>query len=481
MRIKLPNEFKSATVYVLANLFSRGLAIITVPIFTRIMTTEQIGIVTLFTSWFALISAFSTLSLTSGGFSLAMKEYKGERYKYVSSVLFLTTIIAFLLAIVYFINSDFWEKILGLSKPLIGLMIVGLVLAPARDFWLAKERYEYKYKLAAAVTICSALIASVLSISVVIWANKNGVNNTADFRLFSTYAIIYGIDGTIFLYLLLKGKCLVNKEFWKFSLKLSLPLVGYSVSTQILNVSDRMMIDALIGKSEVGIYGTLYTVSSLSIMIWTTINASFVPYLFENIDNRTERIKEIANILLFVYSGVAVMITFFSPEIVLILATDEYLEAKAIMPPIAAGVFMISVSNLYSNILVYYKKTTYIMYASIIAALLNVILNLVFISKFGYMAAAYTTLFSYIVLAALEYLWAQSFDRKMNKEKDDVYDNKAFLFLSVLTIVLCMCALPLYRFYAIRYIAAIAVGSVYLLIIYKNKGKITEIKKRNIK
>ena len=69
------------------------------------------------------------------------------------------------------------------------------------------------------------------------------------------------------------------------------------------------------------------------------------------------------------------------------------------MPPIAGGVFLTCVSNMYSNIMIYYKKTQYIMYASIAAAATNVVLNYFCIAKFGYMAAAYTTLVAYIVLA----------------------------------------------------------------------------------
>lgn len=80
---KIPRGFKSAAVYTLATVFSRGLAIITVPIFTRIMSTEQIGIVNLYNSWYSMISVVATLSLTSGGFAVAMKEYETERDAYI--------------------------------------------------------------------------------------------------------------------------------------------------------------------------------------------------------------------------------------------------------------------------------------------------------------------------------------------------------------------------------------------------------------
>ena len=95
---KLSESAKSAVVYTFATLFSRGLAIITVPIFTRMMTTTQIGTVNLYNSWYSLISAFATLSLTSGGFAVAMKEYAGDRDKYQSAVLSLTSIIAIIIA-----------------------------------------------------------------------------------------------------------------------------------------------------------------------------------------------------------------------------------------------------------------------------------------------------------------------------------------------------------------------------------------------
>lgn len=59
------------------------------------------------------------------------------------------------------------------------------------------------------------------------------------------------------------------------------------------------------------------------------------------------------------YAIVAALLTFFAPEIVRTLATEEYYEAIYIMPPIAGGVFLTCVSNMYSNIMIYYKKTEF--------------------------------------------------------------------------------------------------------------------------
>ena len=64
----IPQGAKSGFVYTFATLFSKGLAIITVPVFTRIMSTEQIGIVNLYNTWYSLITIVATLALTSNLF-----------------------------------------------------------------------------------------------------------------------------------------------------------------------------------------------------------------------------------------------------------------------------------------------------------------------------------------------------------------------------------------------------------------------------
>ena len=468
----IPEGVKSAVVYTASSVFTRGLAIITVPIFTRLMTTDQIGIVNIYNSWYSLISAFTTLSLTSGGFAVAMNEFSDKRDEYESSILSLTSIIAILIAIIYILAPSFWQHTLGLTNAVIVLMLIGFLFAPARDFWLARQRYEYKYKLAGLVSILTAIIASFFSIFVVIYFSKNGSDNTASARLFANYFVVYVVAAIIWIYIMFKGKKFYSKKYWSMSLSISIPLVGYNIAGQILNVSDRMMISSMVSNSAVGIYSTLYTVSSLSLMVWQAINASFIPYLFQNIDKKNHNIKKVSTMLMGAYAIIAVLLTYFAPEIVKILATKEYYEAIYIMPPIAAGVFFTSYANLYSNIAVYYKKTKYVMYPSFVAAGLNLLLNYIFIKLFGYMAAAYTTLFSYIILAILQVVWVKRLCKDNGTSINNIFDNKMMFILAVLTTVSTLFGIILYVNTFIRYAVSI-LGIILLLIlvrlIYKRK------------
>ena len=461
---KIPVEVKSATVYTFSTLFSRGLAIITVPIFTRLMSTSQIGIVNLYNSWYSMISAIATLSLTSGGYVVALREYENDRNGYQSSVLSLTSIIAVLLAITYFVNPTFWSRGLGLPKGLIVLMLIGFLFAPARDFWLARQRYEYKYKLSGIVMVGSALLASVLSILVVVKLSKIDVTIVAEGRLYSNYIIIYGVSAVIWIYTFFKGRTFVNKEYWKLSLVLSLPLVGYSISSQILTVSDRMMISQMVDNSAVGIYSTLYTVSSLSLLVWQAVHSSFVPYIFRNIEKDNSGIKRVSAQLMTFYADVAILMTFLAPEIVKILATREYYEAIYIMPPIAAGVFFTSFANLYSDIAVYYKKTKYVMYPAIIAAVSNLVLNYIFINLYGYMAAAYTTLFSYILFALFQGIWARKICKEHGIKTGTIYNDKFMIMLAIITTAISLIGILFYRHTFLRYCAIVILGVIIVFV-----------------
>lgn len=469
---KIPIEVKSATVYTFSTLFSRGLAIITVPVFTRLMTTSQIGIVNLYNSWYSMISAIATLSLTSGGYVVALREYESNRDGYQSSVLSLTSLISLLLVGVYLVNPSLWSKLLGLPSGLIILMLIGFLFAPARDFWLARQRYEYKYKLSGFVMMGSALIASLLSILTVIKLSAVDENLVAEGRLYSNYLIIYGVSAVIWFCTMLKGKTFFNKEYWKLSLSLSLPLVGYSVASQILTVSDRMMISQMVGNSAVGIYSTLYTVSSLSLLVWQAVHSSFVPYIFRNIENGVDGIKRVSSQLMTFYAAVAVLMTFLAPEIVRILATEEYYEAIYIMPPIAAGVFFTSFANLYSDIAVYYKKTKYVMYPAIIAAVSNLILNYIFIKIYGYMAAAYTTLFSYILFALFQGVWAKKICKEYGIESGTIYNDRYMIALAVITTLISLSGILFYGNTILRYGVVILLAVVCAVIgkkVIKNK------------
>lgn len=95
------------------------------------------------------------------------------------------------------------------------------------------------------------------------------------------------------------------------------------------------------------------------------------------------------------------------------------------------------------------------MLASGTAAVVNVVLNAIFIPKFGYQAAAYTTLAAYIIMALIESVVA-TICYKENMKTKMIYDNKLIFALCMGTVLLSFIALFLYRTRTPRYIVCLA-------------------------
>ena len=92
------------------------------------------------------------------------------------------------------------------------------------------------------------------------------------------------------------------------------------------------------------------------------------------------------------------------PEIVMFIGGDKYAGAENVIPPVAVSLLLLFYAQLFINVEFYYEKKKDLVFASIGAAILNLVLNWIFIPRYGYVAAAYTTLVSYVVFAGSNYL-----------------------------------------------------------------------------
>lgn len=454
---------KSAIVFTLAILVSRGLAFITTPIFTRIMPIDQIGVVGLYTSSFVILSSITSLGLTSGGFMVGMKEYADKRSQYISSILSLTTLASVVLFFLFITLPYFWTNLLGLPIGLILLMVLGCILTPAYEFWLMRQRYEYAYKKAAIITIVTSFISTLFALIAVI-LTREMPSSSGEIRIYVSIGTSLLVYLVFWLIQMKKGKVFYNKVFWTSSLSLGLPLLGHSFASQILSVSDRILIAKYVDNYAVGIYTTLYTIASLTLMLWGAINSSYVPYLFQNIESKDKRniVSKSAVQLLSIFSAITVCVSIMAPELVKILAPSEYCEYVRIIPPIVAGVFFITVGNFYSNILVFCKKTMAIMFSTLIACIVSVFLNILLIPKIGFEVAAYNTLLSYVLFAFLQAYFSYKVFRKQY-DGQFVYNNFKMTGVTLLTILLCLICIPLYNYNVLRYLYGLV---MIIMVIY---------------
>lgn len=451
---------RAALWFVFCNIMQKGISTITVPLFTRLLTTAEYGTYSLYISWFNILTIVTSLNLYYGVFNNALNRIrdKTERDKYVSSMQGLTITLTIILIAVYTPFQDFWSRLLGLNKLVLWLMMAELLVEPALQFWSARQRFEYRYKTMVSVTLLKSIINPVLGLTLVVVAR----NDKALARIVSVVSVEVVVAGSIMILQFIRGKNFYNKANWKYALSFNIPLIPHYLSGTVLNQGDRIMIQNMVGESEVGIYSVAYSIGMLVQLFTNAINNSMTPWMYENLNLKNyKNIRKNVNAILLFLGGAIVALCFFVPELVRIFGSEEYYSAIYIVPPVAASVYFIFLYNIFAIPQMYYEKQKFMSVASIVAALLNIVLNAIFIPVFGFYAAGYTTVASYIVYSIGHY-W---FSRKVCIKEIgsfELFDSKGILLISIGVFGCSIAFVFLYQFGTIRYLmAALLFGVAY--------------------
>lgn len=121
----------------------------------------------------------------------------------------------------------------------------------------------------------------------------------------------------------------INKEISVAAFKYSLPLIPHSVSGYLSVMLDRILLNKLIGIQQVGLYGVANQFGNILNLFTSSINQAFTPWLYQKLEKENEssnyksiyKFAEISNVLC---CFVALVITFFSPEFIRLMTTDEF-------------------------------------------------------------------------------------------------------------------------------------------------------------
>lgn len=391
---------KAGAWYVVSSILVKAVSIITTPIFTRLMTTEEYGVTATFNSWYVLLLTFCTLNLTYS-IGRAKLDYPDKLDPYIGSMQILSGLITLVISIAALFFLEPLSGILELPEIGVVLLVVYLFFSPTINFVQNGYRYRYQYKENVGIAWYTAFTTVILSL--VLMLSFDG--NKAIYRMIGI--VIPTVVLSIFLGIksFIKGNLKINMEYWRYGLALSVPLVLHTVSMNILSQSDRIFITKICGPSDTGIYSLVQNYGVLLAIVTNAVSDGWLPWFHDTYyAKKYEDIKKnsMQIVVLGCYVGLACI--GFAPEAILILGGEKYMSGVYCVPPIILGIVCQYVYTHYVNIEMHLKKTVYISMGTIFAAILNIVLNAVFIPYFGYVAASYTTLASYVVLMIIHYI-----------------------------------------------------------------------------
>lgn len=442
----LPVGVKASIAFALCSMIQKGIQFITIPIFGRILTTEQYGQYSMFQTWYSVIFVFATLNLSGGCFNNGMMKYPEDRYGFISSMQGLSTLVTFITFFLCAILYPFLGHFVKLPVFVLIAMFVYLLFEPSITFWSAKQRYEYKYIALVIYTIGFSIIETVLGLLAVLFYEEKGIA-----RILSV--CIVNVLAGLFFYILnfARGKKFHSNEYWSFALRFNLPLVPHYLSQIVLGMSDRIMIENMEDTSTVGIYGVAYNLGMIISIFVSSINASFIPWSFSAMKREDyQGIRKLSNGLVLLMGIIALLPIMLAPEAIMIIGRPEYFKAVWIIPPVALSALLTFIYSLFGNIEFYFEKSKYVMIATVTAAVSNIILNYFFIRIFGFIAAGFTTLACYAIMVIMHYIFMKKICSSNGIGK--IYDLKFIIFIVSLLCFVSPFFMLLYNTYIPRYI-----------------------------
>lgn len=459
----LPVEVKASTAYTICSILQKSLSFITLPLFTRLLTTEEYGQSTIYNSWMSILVIFLTLNLPYGSFNTAMVKYEKNRDGYISSINGLCTVFAAVfLFIVYLPFFKVWNKVFELPTFMMVFMVVEALFNNATQLWMGKQRFEFRYKKVIAVTLLTSIASPALSFVLVISTHEKGYS-----RILGN-SIITIVCGLVLYLLCLHNNCrrLYDKEFWKYALSFNIPLIPYYLSQTIFNQSDRIMISHMVGTDKAAIYGVGYSLALVLSFVLNSINNAYVPWFYGKLkEGKGTENRKISLYITLLMAVLLLGVIAAAPEIILVMAGQKYKDAMWVVPPVAMSLLLLFYAQLFINVEFFFEEKKLLVIATGGAALLNVALNYLCIKEFGFVAAAYTTLASYVVFAFCNYF---SYKRTAKKHgiEPNMYNEKLLVVLFLVFIILGFLAMSLYDFFIARYSA---IAAAVVVIVLKRK------------
>lgn len=438
---KLSQGIKASIAFFFASVISSGITYIVTPIYTRILSTQEYGYVSVYLTWQEIFGILAMFCLSYGVFNNGMMDFPDERDDYSFSMLILSNIITCIFALIVLLTLKWTYKFLKIDIPLLLLMLIYFITLPAYNFWTARQRFEYKYKKVVFVSIIIAITTPIVAILAILLSN-----NKIYARIFGAEIINIIVSIVFYIYLAYKAKFHIKTKYWKFALKFNSPLILHYLSIYLLSNSDRIMIDNMVGHSETAYYSLAYTIASIVLIIWTAANSSLTPYTYQKCKEEDyEAIEKVSKPIILLFAVACFGISLMAPELLAIISTKEYLDALYVIPPIVGGVFFQVQYSMYATIIYYYKKTIYVMIGSVTATIANIVLNYIFIKKYGYYAAGYTTLVCYFIQALIDYICMKHIAKRQ------IYDMRYICILSLIVIIFVIILPIIYNYWIIRY------------------------------
>lgn len=410
--------FKDSGIYGVSGILTRGISIFLVPLYTRVLSPADYGIIDIFSIITSIIIITFPLEITQGLARYYPKaENQNDKRKISSTALIftlITLIIPILLGLIFYKELTVLILDNGDLNNIYVIAIISIFGSGLIYFIINQLRWRIEPKKVAIVSIVSSITNIFFSIFFVLII-KYGVFG---FFLGQIIGNLIGF-GLGYYYSKSDFGLIFDRSKLQILLDFSYPLVFSGIGVYALRYVDRIFIKGFLNLSELGIYGIGYRFASMTTIIMSGFGTSIVPLIYKEFDKPETPVKlaRIFRYYFFISLTFIIILSIYAKEYVRILTTPEYYASAEVIPFLVIGLLLFSFYTFFPGLFLV-NKTKIVATLNITSGLINIGLNFLLIPIWGILGTSIALMISALVQASAYYFYSQKYYKVPHFEKE---------------------------------------------------------------
>ena len=456
------NLVKNTIIIAIGKLSTQVISFLLLPLYTSKLSTQEYGTYDYITTIGVFLLPVITLLMEESMFRFLIdaKDKEGKEKVITQTVIYIiiSTIVFSILGLIFLQIIDYEYKYMVILY-MVSCIIIAISNSLARGLG--------KIKLYSMSNLISGILIVLLNILTIAYL-KIGVRGLLVSTIIANFvaATIVFAKLNIIKYISIKK---IDKVLMKKMIKFSIPLIPNSVAFSIINISDRIIVTNILGAGQNGIYSVAYKFPNILSAFYGYFSVAWKESASKmvNKEDGQQYYNEVYTSMKKMMLAVCMCILAVMPIAFPILINEQYNEAYIHIPILIMATYFCNISMFIGGIYIANKDTKTIGTTTIVAAIINVVVNIILINRIGLFAASISTLVADIFLC--EY-------RKFKVSKYIVFKDKMDIF-NIIALVIVLLAYIINNFVISIIVTVFTIIYSYI----RNKAMIDILLKKIIK
>lgn len=399
---------KDSTIYAVGTVASRLVGFIMIPVYTRVLTPSDYGIIETIVRLVDIISLFLALGLAEAllrHYYLAKDE--GDHRRLVGTVFTLNMVVMLAGSLLTLPASPYLTRLafghekytLYVTVSLIAMLVGNLIELPL-TLWRAEGK-AWRFTIVSLCKLVTQLAANIILVVCLRWGVWGVVLS----------GLINAIMWSTVLGVAVRRRygLLFDRAWLKPVLRYGLPLVPAYVSQFVLHFSDRFFLTRYATEAELGLYSLAYRFGMLVSVFYGVVSLAWGPWAFQvggQADGDTH-LSRATSLILLGMAALCAVIALFSAPVIRLLSAPAFWKAADYVPPMTVAYWLFVAQGPLSIGARLARRTDLMAVANVLSAGLCLVLNITLIPPFKVWGAVWATVISFMTLMAVAFYASQ--------------------------------------------------------------------------